>query len=124
MTTSSKRRRTSVEIPEPGKHTLKVTTHDAPASREEPVTKQLKKVHNTSTEETLQALGDVYQYKSNIFKMEMKEMLAEVGVDYKKRMAPVERTLHLLKGVIDNIPERAEVTVCEFALHARKELTQ
>ena len=84
---------------------------EAPALKEEPAAKQAKKAHNTNTEENLQALGDVYQYKSNIFKMEMKEMLTEVRINYKKRMAPAERILHLLKGVIDNIPQREGVTV-------------
>lgn len=110
MTTSTKRRRTSIE-PTSAPEQPKPTPQDAPTTREEPVAKQAKKVHNTSTEDNLQALGDMYQYKSNIFKMEMKEMLAEVGVNYKKRMASAEKILHLLKGVIDAIPERMEVTV-------------
>lgn len=49
-------------------------------------------------------LMDMYEYKSNVFRMETDEMLAEVKVDYQKRMGSVEKALHKLKNIIDNIP--------------------
>ena len=49
-------------------------------------------------------LLNMYEYKSNVFRMETDEMLAEVRVDYQKRMGSVEKALHKLKNIIDNIP--------------------
>lgn len=56
-------------------------------------------------------LMDMYEHKSNVFRMETDEMLAEVKVDYQKRMRSVEKILHKLKNIIDNIPRNEPTLV-------------
>ncbi|RPB25655.1 Nrap protein [Terfezia boudieri ATCC MYA-4762] len=56
-------------------------------------------------------LSQMYEYKSNVFRMETDELLAEVKVDYKKRMGPVERALHKLKSIIDSISAKEPAMV-------------
>ena len=56
-------------------------------------------------------LTQMYEYKSNIFRIETDELLAELKVDYKKRMGPVEKALHKLKGIIDSIPAKEPAMV-------------
>ncbi|KAF8423778.1 Nrap protein [Tirmania nivea] len=51
-------------------------------------------------------LSQMYEYKSNAFRMETDELLAEVKVDYQKRMGTVEKALHKLKSIIDSIPAK------------------
>ena len=52
-----------------------------------------------------------YEHNSNVFHMEASEFLAEVKVDYKKRMGPVEKALHKLKSIIDSIPTKEPAMV-------------
>jgi len=69
------------------------------------------------TNKTILALRDtakltqMYEYKSNVFRMETDELLAEVKVDYKKRMGSVEKALHRLKRIIDSIPAKEPAMV-------------
>ena len=71
-----------------------------------------KKAPKSTTTLTAQAVGEMYGHKSNVFRMETDEMLAEIALNYEsKRMAAVQKTLHQLKSVIDAIPERKELKV-------------
>lgn len=63
-----------------------------------------------NSDETTQ-LTQMYEYKSNVFRMETAELLAEVTVDYQKRMGPVEKALHKLKSIIDNISTKEPAMV-------------
>ena len=68
------------------------------------------------TKLTAQAVGEMYSYKSNVFRMETEEMLNEVAFNYgSKRVAAVEQTLHRLKDLIDAVPERKGLKVRSFA---------
>lgn len=59
-----------------------------------------------------QTVGEMYSYKSNVFRMETEEMLQQVTLNYdSKRMAAVEKILHQLKSTIDAIPERKGLKV-------------
>ena len=61
---------------------------------------------------TAQAVGEMYGYKSNVFRMETEEMLREVALNYgSKRMSAIEKTLHQLKNAIIAIPERKGLKV-------------
>lgn len=64
-----------------------------------------------SEKEKAQAVSDMYEYKSNVFRMETEELLKEVRLNYQKRMAPVERVLHRLKSIIEAIPENLDIPV-------------
>ena len=72
---------------------------------------------------TVSALSDtakltqMYEYKSNVFRMETDELLAEVKVDYKKRMGPVEKALHKLKSIIDSIPAKEPAMVSRMLIN-------
>ncbi|KAI5793911.1 Nrap protein [Peziza echinospora] len=65
-------------------------------------------------------LADMHEYKSNVFRMQTDELLAEAQVDYHKRMGPVEKALHKLKAIIDSIPERPAALIAD----AEKELSK
>ncbi|KAH0612567.1 uncharacterized protein H6S33_008947 [Morchella sextelata] len=73
-----------------------------------------------SEKEKAQAVSDMYEYKSNVFRMETEELLKEVRLNYQKRMAPVERVLHRLKSIIEAIPESLDIPICE----AEKEMNR
>jgi U3 small nucleolar RNA-associated protein 22 len=64
-----------------------------------------------SEQEKAQAIGEMYEYKSNVFRMETDELLSEIRLDYRKKMAPVEKTLYKLKSVIEAISEKLDVHV-------------
>lgn len=64
-----------------------------------------------SAQEKARAIGEMYEYKSNVFRMEIDELLSEIRLDYRKRMAPVEKALYKLKSVIDDIPEKLDLQV-------------
>lgn len=67
--------------------------------------------HPSSEQEKAQALSESYESKSSVFRMETEELLSEIRVDYRKRMAPVEKMLHRLKNIIDEIPRKTDTTV-------------
>ena len=62
-----------------------------------------------------QKLTHMYEYKSNVFRMETDELLAETKVDYQKRMGPVEKVLHKLKSIIDKIPGKEPALVISLS---------
>ena len=72
---------------------------DDKASRKNPALQQQHK-----TQLTAQAVGEMYGYKSNVFRMETEEMLAEVALNYgSKRMGAVDKLLHQIKSVVFQI---------------------
>ena len=50
-------------------------------------------------------------YKSNLFKLQMDELLAELRPSYKRRMVKAEKALHKLKRLIEAIPTRDPLPV-------------
>lgn len=65
----------------------------------------------TSEQEKTQAVSDMYEYKSNVFRMETEELLKEVRLNYQKRLAPAEKMLHKLKSAIEAFPEHLNIPV-------------
>lgn len=74
-----------------------------------------------SEQEKSQAVSDMYEYKSNVFRMETDELLKEVRLSYQKRMAPAEKVLHKLKSIIEAIPERLDISVGSWFTRASEE---
>ncbi|PWW76794.1 Nrap protein [Tuber magnatum] len=76
--------------------------------------------HPSSEQEKAQAVRESYESKFNVFRMETEELLSEIRVDYRKRMAPVEKMLHKLKNIIEKIPRKADATIDEVEREMRK----
>ncbi|KAI5855226.1 Nrap protein [Tricharina praecox] len=93
-------------------------------SGDEKALRQAQKKHAAAqhkTQLTAQAVGEMYSYKSNVFRMETEEMLSEVAFNYgSKRMASVEKTLHQLKDLVDAIPERSGLKIAEVEAEMKK----
>ncbi|KAG1460713.1 hypothetical protein G6F56_005886 [Rhizopus delemar] len=53
-------------------------------------------------------------FKSNIFKLEIEELLTEINLNFDKHKA-LEKALHTLKSTFDNIPKGAPLKLVEFA---------
>ncbi|KAG1171806.1 hypothetical protein G6F70_006734 [Rhizopus microsporus] len=53
-------------------------------------------------------------FKSNIFKLEIEELLSEISINYDKHKA-LEKALHNLKATFDSIPEGKPMKLVEFA---------
>ncbi len=51
-------------------------------------------------------------YNSNMFKLQMDELLVKVRPKYEKRMNKVENALRKIKGIIENIPSWEALSVC------------
>ncbi|KAK2747268.1 hypothetical protein FQN57_002166 [Myotisia sp. PD_48] len=58
------------------------------------------------------------QYKSSLFKLQMDELLSQLRPDHDKLRSRVEKQLRQLKTVIENIPDRAPLSLAD----AKKEL--
>lgn len=59
----------------------------------------------------LKLLSEMSQYKSNTFKLELDEMLSQVRLNQAKHFAAAEKVLHRLRTAVDNIRDRAGLTV-------------
>ncbi|KAI7906247.1 Nrap protein [Cokeromyces recurvatus] len=53
-------------------------------------------------------------YKSNIFKLEIDELLTEIAINYEKHKT-LEKALHNLKAIFDSIPNGKSMKLHEFA---------
>ena len=51
-------------------------------------------------------------FKSNIFKLQVDELLDQVKLKYGKKEAPVENAMRTLKTIIEHIPDRDPLSVC------------
>ncbi|KAG0124810.1 Nrap protein [Tuber indicum] len=76
--------------------------------------------HSSSEQEKAQAISESYESKTNVFRMETEELLSEIRVDYRKRMAPAEKMLHKLKNIIEKIPRKTGATIDEVEGEMRK----
>ena len=74
-----------------------------------------KKGKNDRTAELALASGF---YKSNLFKLQMDELLTELRPNYDKQVSKIQGTLHKLKEIIERVPDREP----KPALVAEKEL--
>src|SRR5690242_18847300 len=51
-------------------------------------------------------------FKSNIFKLQVDELLEQVKPKYGKKEAPAENVMRTLKEIIESIPSREALSVC------------
>jgi len=51
-------------------------------------------------------------YKSNMFKLQVDELLQQVKPRYGKKEAPAENAMRTLKSIIEQLPSRGPVSVC------------
>jgi hypothetical protein len=65
---------------------------------------------NTISQDGQLLVGEMY--KSSMFKLQLDELLDEVQPRYERRMVPVENALRKLKSVIERVPDREPVDVC------------
>lgn len=85
------------------------------ASKNGHSTSTARKGNNDRTAELALASGF---YKSSFFKLQMDELLTELRPNYDKQVSKVQGTLHKLKEIIEQIPNRDP----KLALDAEKEL--
>ncbi|KAI8889507.1 Nrap protein [Backusella circina FSU 941] len=84
-----------------------------------------KKLSNKKTEDDiisgeLEGLKETAElFKSNIFKLEIDELLAETSIQYDKHKA-LEKALHYLKELFDNIPDGKPAKFHDFAKQMQK----
>lgn len=53
-------------------------------------------------------------YKSNMFKLQMDELLDQVKLKYGKKEAPAENAMRTLKSLIEQLPSRPLLSVCIY----------
>ncbi|ORX83004.1 Nrap protein [Basidiobolus meristosporus CBS 931.73] len=77
-------------------------------------------LYKAPTNEEMQELKDATElFHSNLFKLQIAELLSEVRIDYTK-MKPLEKTLHHLRSIFDSIPDRKEATKIVKAMKKSK----
>ena len=54
----------------------------------------------------------VESFKSNMFKLQVDELLDQVKLKYGKKEAPAENAMRTLKTIIEQIPSREPLPVC------------
>lgn len=70
-----------------------------------------KSLYKAPTNEEIQGLQESADlFKSNIFKLQIEELLKEVQIDYKKAQ-PLEAALRRLKDIFDKTPAHRELSV-------------
>src|SRR2546423_711194 len=72
--------------------------------------KKREKKAGPTKEELMERMGRSRSFQSNLFKLQVDELLSEVRVKYDK-MDKVERVLHRLKDILTSIPETTEQLV-------------
>lgn len=83
----------------------KLQTQLPPVQTQGPASTKQTKDNDVSA---IYAGGD---YKSNLFKLQVDELLSEVQPNYEKRLSGVDELLRKLKGWIEGIGDRAAVSV-------------
>jgi U3 small nucleolar RNA-associated protein 22 len=51
-------------------------------------------------------------FKSNVFRLQIDELLEQVKPKYGKKEAPAENAMRMLKSVIEQLPSRESLSVC------------
>ncbi|RUS31264.1 Nrap protein [Jimgerdemannia flammicorona] len=70
--------------------------------------------YQAPTSEEIQGLKEASDlFKSNIFKLEIEELLAEVRIDYSK-LKPLEAALHQLKALFDGLPDEPDASLAHI----------
>lgn len=91
---------------------MAVAEHEA--SSGSPLNAKNKSLYKAPTNEEIQGLQESAElFKSNIFKLQIEELLKEVQIDYKKAQ-PLEAALRKLKDIFDKTPAHNELSVSNF----------
>jgi U3 small nucleolar RNA-associated protein 22 len=53
-------------------------------------------------------------FRSNIFKLQVEELLEQVKLSYGRKEAPAENAMRTLKSIIEQIPNRDALPVCTY----------
>ena len=85
---------------------MDVTTENGSTSN----TKKRGKKGTSTQEDLMELLFRSSSFQSNLFKLQVDELLSEVRVKYDK-MEKVEQVLHQLKGILTKLPESQEQLV-------------
>ncbi|CAG8467956.1 10809_t:CDS:10 [Acaulospora colombiana] len=75
------------------------------------VNKSLSSIHKPPTNEEIQGLRETTDlFKSNIFKLQIDELLSEISIDFTKT-SKLENTLNKLKQIFENMNDKLDLTV-------------
>lgn len=85
--------------------------HDASSKPQNPMGVKNSSLYKAPTNDEIQGLQESSDlFKSNIFKLQIEELLKEVQIDYKKAQ-PLEAALRKLKEIFDRTPAHQELSV-------------
>lgn len=85
--------------------------HDASSKPHNPMGVKNSSLYKAPTNDEIQGLQESSDlFKSNIFKLQIEELLKEVQIDYKKAQ-PLEAALRKLKEIFDRTPAHQELSV-------------
>ncbi|KAI9208235.1 Nrap protein [Polychytrium aggregatum] len=86
-----------------------------------PKSAQEKRLYRAPTNDELHQLKETVDlFKSNLFKMQVQELLAEITID-KKKLAPIDKALHRIKEILDSMADIEELKVADAIQHAKKQ---
>lgn len=90
--------------------------HDASSKPQNPMGVKSSSLYKAPTNDEIQGLQESSElFKSNIFKLQIEELLKEVQIDYKKAQ-PLEAALRKLKEIFDRTPAHQELSVSNLEL--------
>jgi U3 small nucleolar RNA-associated protein 22 len=58
----------------------------------------------------------VESFKNNVFKLQIDQLLEQVKPKYGKKEAPAEHVMRILRNLIEQLPNRAPLSVCGVVL--------
>ncbi|KAI7818797.1 Nrap protein [Gamsiella multidivaricata] len=94
--------------------------HDASSKPQNLAGVKNSSLYKAPTNEEIQGLQESSDlFKSNIFKLQIEELLKEVQVDYKKAQ-PLEAALRKLKDIFDRTPEHQELSLAAIKSNMKK----
>ncbi|KAF9186701.1 hypothetical protein BGZ50_002363 [Haplosporangium sp. Z 11] len=94
--------------------------HDATSKPQNPMGVKNSSLYKAPTNDEIQGLQESSDlFKSNIFKLQIEELLKEVQIDYKKAQ-PLEAALRKLKEIFDRTPEHQELTLAAIKANMKK----
>ncbi|KAG0011689.1 hypothetical protein BGZ80_000504 [Entomortierella chlamydospora] len=94
--------------------------HDASSKPQNPMGVKNSSLYKAPTNEEIQGLQESSElFKSNIFKLQIEELLKEVQIDYKKSQ-PLEAALRKLKDIFDRTPEHQELSLSAIKNNMKK----
>ncbi|CAG8439197.1 12775_t:CDS:10, partial [Funneliformis mosseae] len=94
--------------------------HETEANIKQPGYKN-SSIYKAPTNEEIQGLKEISGlFKSNIFKLQIDELLSEVNLDY-SATTRLENALHKLKQILENIKDKPELTITEITANMLKD---